>query len=305
MLYKHSIKDITWIDLEKPTHEEVEQVIKEYNIEPLLIEELLSPTFRSKVDVYDDSYIYLILHFPLVIDHHTREKTKEVDFIIGKKFIITAHYEAIDPLYDFSKAFEANSMLNKSNIGEHAGFIFYFMLRRIYRALVHELEHVREKLRSIEENIFSGQEREMVLEISNTNRILLGFKEAISVHREVLGSFESAGKKFFGEDFSYYLRSIVSEYNKVQAQVESNRDYLIELRDTNDSLLTTKQNEIMKIFTILAFVTFPLALLIEILNIDSEHNPIKGIDNDFWLIIGIMVSASIGMFAWFKHKNWL
>ena len=64
MLKKFRYKEITWLDLESPTKEEVGQLAEEYGIHPLVSNELLEPSRRTKVDVYSD-YIYLILHFPI------------------------------------------------------------------------------------------------------------------------------------------------------------------------------------------------------------------------------------------------
>src|SRR3990167_2787899 len=77
---------------------------------------------RSKVDLYPDM-IYLILHFPCISHKHKKATEMEVDFVIGHDFIITTHYEHSDALHEFAKSFEVTSMLEKTNIGEHAGYL--------------------------------------------------------------------------------------------------------------------------------------------------------------------------------------
>jgi magnesium transporter len=79
---------------------------------------------------------------------------------------------------------------------------------------------------------------------------------------------------------------------------------LHELRETNNSLLTTKQNETMKVFTILAFVTLPLSLIASIFEMNTRYTPIIGLPFDFWIIIGGMAVMSIAMFSFFKFKKW-
>ena len=63
MLSRHTYRGITWVDLESPTPGEVRQVMGEFSIHPMIGEELLSPSFRPKVDRFDNC-MYLILHFP-------------------------------------------------------------------------------------------------------------------------------------------------------------------------------------------------------------------------------------------------
>ena len=304
MISRYTHKKITWVDIESPDKEEVRTVMDEFRIHPIIADELLTPTLRPKVDVYENC-IYLIFHFPTIIHQHNGHTEQEVDFVVGKNFIITTHYDLVDPLHDFSKVFEVNSILDKSNISEHAGFLFYYLMRELYKNLMEELDTVTEILENIEKEIFNGNEAKMVKVISDTARDLLNFKQAIRHHKEVLESFELAGEKFFGSDFLYYLRAITGEYYRINSLLDGNKETLDELRNTNDSLLTTKTNEIMKNLTILAFITFPLSLIAAIFGMNTIYMPIVGEPFDFLIIVGIMVAATVGMFIWFKNKKWI
>ena len=304
MINVHKHNGLTWVDLEAPTVAEVRQIMEEYKINSLVADELLSPTLKSKVDLYPD-FIYLILHFPALKHTHSGDSNQEIDFIIGRDFIITTRYDTIDPLHKFSKVFEVNSILDRGNLGDHAGFIFFHMVRKLYRALEHELEYIDDSLKAIEEKIFSGKEKEVVYEIALLSRQLLNFHQATSAHREVLESFEEAGRKFFGQEFFYYLRGITGEYFRTDNRIKSIKESLQALKETNDSLLTTRQSEIMKVLTIMAFVTFPLSLIASILSMNTDYLPIVGYPNDFWIVMGIMALATLSFFVFFRYKKWL
>ena len=300
-------KDVKWIDLENPTNTEVRQLIEEFDITPVVANELISPSIRSHVDVHP-KFLYLILHFPYSYSPHVDDtetkRTQEIDFIIGKNFIITTHYDNIDALDDFAKVFEVQSILDKSDLANHSGYVFYYMSKHFYKQMLNKIEMVQDLISETENKIFHGEEKQMVTEISRWNRVILTFKESLSSHEEVLKSFEIAGQKFFGEDFRYHLHSILSEYYKVARKIENAKEYLNELRMTNDSLLSTKQNEIVKNLTLMSFIFFPLALLAGIFGMNANFMPIIGDPFDFWKIISIMVALSLMMFALFKQKKW-
>lgn len=304
MISRYPYKDLVWIDVQSPTQDEVRSLMEEFGIHPLAAEELLVPTLRPKVDLYHN-FIYLILHFPTISHKHDGGHEQEIDFIIGKNFLITTHYDLIDPLHEFSKVFEVNSILEKSNIGNHAGYLLFYIMRDLYKMLDRELDHVSHDFDDIESNIFCGKERDMVNAISHLNRDLLDFKQTLRPHKEVLESFEIAGGKFFGEEFSYYLRTIVGEFYKISTILDGHRETLLELRDTNDSLLATKTNEVMKILTIIASVILPLSLIASVFGMNTHELPIVGIPYDFWIIMGIMTIGGIFMLAFFKYKKWM
>ena len=303
--YNH--KKLTWHDVENPTREEVAHLMQTYHIDPLVAQELLTPSIKPKIEVYDDC-IYLILNFPLAHHSHTSGaagSVQEVDFIIGKNYIITGHYDTVDPVHKFSRLFEVNSILDKSDMGDHAGFIFFYMLQKIYASVANELEAVDDSLKQIEAGIFEGHEREMVFALSKVSRTLLDFKQALGHHKDVLAAFELGAVRFFGKDFQEHAQTLSAEYGKIFENIRGQIDLLSELRATNNSLVNTKQNETMKVFTIMAFVTFPLSLLVSILGFSSVWNPFLSLEYNFWIVVGIVVISVVVMFALFKKKRWL
>lgn len=299
--YEHG--NLLWIDLDSPSREEVHDVVNEFGIDLLVGEELLLPSTKPRVD-FHQNYIYTVLHFP-ALRHSHKTKEQEIDFIIGRNFLITAHYDTVDPLHKFSKVFEVNSILQESNLGDHAGFLFFYMVKNLYKAVEHEIEYVRHDLAVVEEHIFTGQEVEMVKAISRTARDLLNLRQTIEPHREVLQTLETEGAHFFGDNFGKYLRALANEYYRVHNHIMRHTDSLHELRETNNSLLSTKENETMRVLTIMALLTFPLALMVAILQIDTVHNPIRGLPYDFWIILGVVVFTGTCMILYFKHKKWL
>ncbi|TSC67954.1 MAG: magnesium transporter [Parcubacteria group bacterium Gr01-1014_72] len=306
MLTKHTHRSLTWVDLESPTREEIREIVESYRIHPLLAHDLTAPTFKPRVDLYDNC-IYLILHFPqLRGEHGVSGDGEEVDFIIGKDFLITARHGTLTPLHHFSKVFEVTSILDKGDIGEHAGFLFFHMITRLYEALMEDLESIKRDIAAIEREVFAGREREMVIALSHASRKLLDFKRATSLHKEVFRSFETAGGTFFGSDFRYHLRAITGEYYKIADAIENNLEAVQELRETNNSLLSTRENEQIRILTTVAFITLPLSMLASLFQIDATARPLIGqYENDFWIFIGIMIVLGAGLFAVFKYKKWL
>lgn len=304
MLSRYTHDGITWIDLSLPTREEVRQVMEEFSIDPLVAEELLLPTIKPRIEIHP-GFIYLILHFPALRHSHGNEKEQEVDFVVGKDFIVTTRYDTIDPLHKFSKIFEVNSVLEKSALGEHAGYLLFFMLKKLYKSVEHELSYVHDALEDIEEQIFEGRERQMVEALSRSGRDLLNLRQAIEPHRDVLKEFLERAPGFFGDDFAPYVRATLNEYYRVHNHIMRHTESLHELRETNNSLVSTKQNEVMLVLTLTAFVTFPLSLMASLFGMGAIHTPIIGQPFDFWIILTIMGFASLAMFGYFHYKKWL
>jgi magnesium transporter len=92
--------------------------------------------------------------------------------------------------------------------------------------------------------------------------------------------------------------------NRIQQILKNHTEMLAEIRETNNSLLSTKENEVMKSLTILAAITIPASIIASIFNM-SVTLPLGDSPYAFWIIIGVMLSISVMMFLLFRHKKWI
>jgi magnesium transporter len=307
MISTYKNKDVTWIDLENPTQDEVRQIADKYGLDPLIANDLLTPSSRPIVEEHPN-YTYLIFHFPIASNRKNYGKIteiQEIDFILGRDFIITNRYMVVDSLMEFSKTFTANSLLDKSHMSEHAGYIFFYMIKGLYEELENRLENLNDLLKDAEEKIFTGKEKIMVTELSHLNRLLLNFKKSIVLHDEIIKDLKEVGLKIYGDDYDKYLRYIYGDYLKISNFINNSKEYLDELRETNDSLLSTKQNEIMKNLTLVTFIMLPLSLVASIFGMNTENMPIIGGDMDFLIVIGLMAGLTGAIFILFRFTKLL
>lgn len=286
--------NITWVDALSPTNEEILLLQKTYKINDAVAHDLMIPTLVPRIDECDE-HLYTVLHFP-ASKHSHRESSQEIDSIIGKDYLITVRYDTIDSLFLMFKSFEVGSILTDGSRFNHAFELFFVIMRKMYSSVLDELSVMEDNFDEIERSIFDGKEKEMVSTISKSSRTLLDFKRTLIPHEEVLDTLKEAGVRQFGKEFSKDISMIDREYHRTRSRIHDDIEALIELRETNNTLLSTKQNEIIKIFTILAFITFPLTLVIDIIEADRE---IMG-----GLILLVCVSVLV-MFYFFKRKKWL
>jgi magnesium transporter len=300
MLTKHTHKDLVWIDLNKPTHTEVESLITEFNLHPIVAESLLEPTLHPKVEEYKDM-LYLVMHFPTMNRSRFGSDQQEIDFVIGKNFLITAHYENSDQLRNFAKQFEVNTIVESNPMGEHPGFLFYYIIKNLYNDMRLELQSLRSHTKSIEDVIFSGNNGKIVEDLSEISHKILDFREATRFHKSILISFETASEKLFGSSFGSYADTLTNEYYKLWEILENLRETIIELKKTNDSLLAFKTNETIRFLTLFTFIVLPLQIIPDIFttNVFVEGR----YSSEMIHILTLGVSALL--FLYLRFRKWI
>lgn len=305
MITRHTHSGITWVDMESPTRQELQDIITEFKIDSRIEEEIVTPTpYPLVVDTAE--YLYLVLHFPTT-DPNGGAKNQEIDFIVGKDFLVTCRYELITSIHNLHKVFEAEELLGIHGRKASTGELLERIMRQMYSAITEEVEQFARMLERIEKDIFDGREHENVRSISLVGRVLLRFDTTLARHQEPLLEFlgQLSVPAFFGKGFMEHAAHIEAEHNHTATVVSSYREVAAELRETNASLLSMKQNDITQRLTIMAFVTFPLTLIAAIFSMDAKHMPIVGMAHDFWIIIGLMAALMLSFFLFFKRQNWL
>lgn len=305
MVTRHVRKGITWVDLESPSREELSSVMDEFGIGERVEEEIVTPTPYPLV-LSCPEYVYLILHFPTT-NPEGGARNQEIDFIVGKHFLITTRYEVVDAIHNLHRMFEAEDMLELPSHGKGAAGLIERVLRHTYSAIREQAETSARAMDRIEEEIFAGKERKMVLTISLVGRVLLRFDTTLARHQEPLKAFleDLASPLFFGPAFSIHATHIQAEHDHTAALVKTYRSALIELRKTNESLLSSSQNDIMKNLTVMTCVALPLTIVTGFFGMNNEYLPY--VNNPLFplvVILGMAVLVAVFL-AYFNWKRWL
>lgn len=124
--------------------------------------------------------------------------------------------------------------------------------------------------------------------------------------KRILDSFFKIGCEFLGGSPSQiYFNDLEGEFMKILDQLDGYREAIEDFETTNNELINIKNAQVVKTFTILAFLTFPMMLFANLFSMNVKHTPIVGRDFDFWIIFVIMAVAMSGMYLYFRNKDWL
>lgn len=301
MIERYENKHFSWIDLFNPTQEEAREIMLEAKIPLELMVDVTTPTPRSSVTA-SGNVIKLMIDYP-VVKRTDIERPHDIKFFVTKNMLVTVHYEDITAFHTFKKEFEVLLLLGKTE-KTHGGNIFSALMNTLYDALTKKLDYLDTQLEAIEHEIFHQREKEMVLEISKVSRKLIAFKQALVAHGDVMHDAKPHFVRVFGERFGMQLSELDDFYEHIMRRLVSLTESASELRETNHALVNTKEGEVMKTLTIMAFVTYPLTLFASLFGMNSDNLPIMGGPYDFWIIVGIMSSIALTFFLYFRYRRW-
>ncbi len=295
----------TWIDLEHPTEQEVREIAREFSIGERFEMELLSPT-PTPLAASEGDTSFLVIHFPTHGASDGETLDQEIDIAIGDAFIITAHYEVVDPLHHLQKLLETQKLIAPKTVLE-TGILLEIIFAHLYVAVRNHTDHVATHLTHIEHEMFNGLERTTVRAISNVSREFLHIEAALANQEGALDRFLRTLALRRPSDTALADRSerIRAERAQVMRLVMTYRAVATELRETNASLLEARQNEIMRALTTITVLVLPLELIAVIFGMHAPGAPFMQNPNAFLIIITIMLVLSGSMMILFARRHWL
>ncbi|MCD4705053.1 magnesium transporter CorA, partial [bacterium] len=97
LIQKIKSKSFTWINITKANSGSIEYLRENFDFHALELEDCLNPTYRAKLDEFDD-HLFIIINLP-IFNRQTRTiSLSEVDIFVGKDYLITINDGELIPL---------------------------------------------------------------------------------------------------------------------------------------------------------------------------------------------------------------
>lgn len=282
-----------WLDFQRPTAKDLETLRKKFGFHEVILEEIQGPSARSRVETYDN-YLFLVYYFPVYDPKEQTSYRAEVDFLITKDAVITAHYEPIEALKSIKNVDSQDSL-----------HLLYSILGSLFRFEERQLHHVREKVEAVGNELFKDKEQEILSKISLVKRDISEYRLIVRSGEGVLNSLRDRGLAFWGEDARIYLNDLAGDHLRIVNQIEDFRQTVVDFENTNIQIMNVKTNQVMKRFTAMSFLTFPFVLTVALLDMHLLGNPLTGAPGAFWLVFGAVLIGIVLLASYFKRRDWL
>jgi magnesium transporter len=290
---------LIWIDIESPSKENMQFLKNHFNFHPLDIEDCLSIIERPKLDEYED-YFFLVLHIPYFIKQTGRLVPFTVNIFIGNNFLVTIHRGLCKPIQDALDYLSDNQKI----LDKGSGYLLHKVIDSLVDYNFPILNKIYRNIQNVEDAIFKKASNKNVRDILLIRTNILTFRNIIFPQRKLLKTLEIKDMEFLIEALEVYFGDLVDHVEKIWDTLENYKELIEGVHDAHQSLLSNKINDIMRILTIFSVVILPLTLISGIYGMNVSL-PLEGFPFIFIIILTLMVLISIGMLAYFKHKDWL
>lgn len=297
-------KDFRWYNISKNSKKEIKFLKDHFRFNDADLNACLPPLQRPKSIKYPD-YIFMILLFPYYDKKTKAISVTEIDFFISTNYFITVHDNTLEPLKKFTKDYTDNDFVTGKGFGMMPLHLLYELLDNLFEFCFPMLTHIGQDIDKIEEKIFSDFSRNTIKEILLIKRNIVSFRKALQAHKSVLRKMMVYSQNFFDtRNLEIYFENLTEKTKDIWDLLENYFETINAVYSTNESLVTFRLSEIMKMLTIISVFTFPLTLIATTFATDTLGSPLEHHPYGFWIIVGIMLIVAGIMYLFFKRKNW-
>ena len=305
MQQKIKNKNITWINITNPSEKDVEFLKNDFNICPSILKEYRPKIKRPKVEDYKN-YLFAVIHFP-VFNYKTRKTISiELDIILFENILITSYAGSFPELKKIFSKCGNNKLVKNYYLEKNAICLAYKILDKLIDTRMPMLDHIDDRIDDIEEEIFNGNERKMVSEIAIVKHDIIGFRKIVKPQRMVLESLIRMATKITNENLARVSTEVIGSNIKIWHTLENHKETIEALEHTNESLLSYKLSDTMKVLTAFSVLVLPMSLIANAFGMNLT-NGMPFIDSPFgfWIVIIIMFIIMTLSFIFFKFKKWI
>jgi magnesium transporter len=297
-----------WVHIEQPTSLETAWLAEHFEFHPLDFEDVLSRNQRPKIDEYDD-YIFIVLHFPVFDRAVGRLNAGELDLFVGRDFIVTIPNTPLQPVEYLFERCRQKEETRQQLFSRGAGFVLYRIVDDSFDYCFPMLRKIGNKLDALEDEIFEGRSEDIVRDISNAKQEIINFRKVIRPQRAVLADLERLKSRFLrapeeGEELEIYFDDIGDAHERIWDMLENYKEVVQALEESNESYISHRVNEILRVLTAISVIVLPLTLVASIWGMNVGV-PGEGDSEDFYAVLAIMAVILVGMLAFFRKRGWL
>jgi magnesium transporter len=293
---------VTWLNVTGLHDVElVEKLGQQFDIHPLVLEDVVHTGQRPKVDDFE-TYAFIVMN-----TLHRDEKTGHIDteqlsIILGSNYVISFQEIQEDPFENVRDRLRQD----KGRIrGMGPDYLAYALMDAIVDNYFSILEGVGDQIEEMGATAVSDPTPEALGDIQSLKRTLYHLRSTVWPLREVISALERGESKLITKSTVVYLRDVYDHTIQVVEMVETFRDMASGMFDTYLSSVSNRMNEVMKVLTIIATIFIPITFVAGVYGMNFHHMPELATRWGYPAVLLVMLSIALSMVFYFKRKRWL
>jgi len=286
-----------WVDLTDPDKAFVDRIRGHLGLHPLVVEDIVEGNQRGKVEV-TDGLIHVVL---FVLFGHPAHTTEEVDLVLGRGFLLSAHSSAWDPRAGHHARSGLEPLLRTGP--DHLLWALFDEIVDTYFPFADHLEEVVDRLQN---EVVDKPDRATLDELFDLKRELIAARRAVSPVREILNQLTNRELALIDPEELIYFRDIYDHVIRLTDELDTDRELVGATVEIYLSTINNNLSTIMKRLTGVTVILAGVGAIAGIFGMSEAGAAFQGAEAaGFWAVTTGVVLLTVVVAAVLHRIDWI
>lgn len=294
-------KTTSWLNIDGIHDIELmKKIAQGFNIEELIISDLLNPHIRPKIHEYDNC-IFISLKM-LRYNEKEKEHTSENFAMIIKDHIIISFQERAGDV--FNPIRERLRKNKKRFRGAGTDYLAFALIDVIIDNYIYIISKLGEKIETLDDELINNNSYKNLEEINKYKSELVYLRKIVKPCRELVLNLNKMDSDLINDYMGVHLKELHNNIEMANESIDNYRDILSDQLNIFHTNVSAKLNDILKILTIFSVIFIPITFIVGVYGTNFDNIPELHLKYGYFMMWGIIIAIVVAMIAYFKKKRW-
>lgn len=287
-----------WVDLVNPTAEELSSIQQSFGLDMTALQEYLNKSKKPQVRVVDNH------KFALALDMKFKDSrslvTEAVYLFVGREWLVTIHSDEVDLK---SRVLALIEQRKRTVTESSIDALFYSILAILIESYEQLLTAIELSVTDFEQRTVYKPSKRMLEYLDSLSRQVIILRRHFWRMRDIINFLTHTEED--KEDVKY-LKIVYDDIHQLIELVESYRDTINSTRELYIANVSLQMSDTMKTLTIFSAILLPLTFISSVYGMNGlDLENLFDLPIGFAIVLATMGAISIGLFIFFKKKQWI
>jgi magnesium transporter len=293
-------RGFAWVGTVEPTDDELSVVAHDFGLDDFDIERARHLRQRPRIDARAD-HTYMFVRTASYDPGTERVVMGDLAVFLAEGWIVTVRHGEALPLQSVRSDLEADP-------GRLAGgptVVLVEVLGRLVQQYVEVAEKLREDVEDIEDLVFDDEIPAPSTKLYSVKREVVEFRRAVLPLLEPLQQVATDHVAHVSTDHRQEFAHVHDNLRRVIDEVEVLSALMDAALGANLTLVQVRQNADMRRISAWVGIAAVPTMVAGLYGMNFEHMPELGMRYSYFVVLGALASASLGLFRLFRRYDWL
>jgi len=283
---------IVWVDLVDPSAGQLAAYGAALGLHPLIVEDVLEGNQRAKIET-TDGVIHIVL-FALV--HQSRFVASEIDFVLGDRFLVTAHADVWDPNAIRHLQPDPGAMM-----GHGADHLLWAICDDIVDGYFPFADELGDAIDAVQDRVIARATPEVLDDLFALKRELIEVRRAAGPTREVFNQLTNRDQPLVDGAELVYFRDVYDHVIRLTDELDNYRELASSTLDVYLTQINNNLSVIMKRLTGVTVILAGIGAVAGIFGMSEAHTEA----GNFWIVTGMIVGLAALAAVYLRKIDWI